>query len=49
MYNFNNLSDVEFEILCKDIMQRRLGIELHTFAKGRDGGIDIVDNSVTKI
>lgn len=48
MYNFNNLSDVEFEILCKDIMQRRLGIELHTFAKGRDGGIDIVDNSVTK-
>ncbi len=48
MYNFRNLSDVEFEILCKDIMQKRLGTELYTFSKGRDGGIDIVDNPCTK-
>ena len=48
MYNFRNLSDVEFEILCKDIMQKRLGTTLHIFSKGRDGGIDIVDNSFTK-
>lgn len=48
MYNFQNLSDVEFEILCKDIMQKKLGVELHTFSKGRDGGIDITDNSFTK-
>ncbi|MBQ7359524.1 MAG: restriction endonuclease [Lachnospiraceae bacterium] len=48
MYNFRNLSDVEFEILCKDIMQKRLGITLYIFSKGRDGGIDIVDNSYTK-
>ena len=48
MYNFKNLSDVEFEILCKDIMQKKLGVELYTFSKGRDGGIDITDNPVTK-
>ncbi len=48
MYNFKNLSDVEFEILCKDIMQKKLGVVLHTFSKGRDGGIDITDNPVTK-
>ena len=47
MYNFSNLSDYEFERLCKDIMQKRLGCELHTFAQGRDGGIDITDDPVT--
>ena len=39
MYNFNNLCDFEFEILCKDIMQKKLGIKLQTFQKGRDGGL----------
>lgn len=48
MYNFNNLSDVEFELLCKDIMQKKLGTKLHTFSKGRDGGIDITDDPFTK-
>ena len=43
MYNYNNLSDFEFEILCKDIMQKKLGIKLYTFQKGRDGGIDVTD------
>lgn len=28
MYNYSNLSDFEFEILCKDIMQKKLGIKL---------------------
>ena len=46
MYNFSNLSDYEFERLCKDIMQKRLNCELHTFAQGRDGGIDITDDPV---
>ena len=46
MYNFSNLSDYEFERLCKDIMQKRLGCELYTFAQGRDGGIDITDDPV---
>jgi len=48
MYNFNNLSDFEFEILCKDIMQKRLDTKLYTFQKGRDGGIDITDDPLKK-
>lgn len=48
MYNFNNLSDFEFEILCKDIMQKKLGMKLYTFQKGRDGGIDITDDPSKK-
>lgn len=39
MYNFNNLSHFEFEVLCKDIMQKKLGIQLYIFQKDRDGGI----------
>ena len=45
MLNYANLSDVEFEYLCQDIMQRKLGIELRRFAAGRDGGIDLADNA----
>jgi len=45
MYNYKNLSDFEFEKLCKDIMEKRLGTNLRFFARGRDGGIDIRDNS----
>lgn len=48
MYNYNNLSDFEFEILCKDIMQKKLNIKLYTFQKGRDGGIDVTDDSKNK-
>ena len=48
MFNFNNLSDFEFEILCKDIMQKKLNMELYTFQKGRDGGIDITDDPSKK-
>lgn len=45
MYNLTNLNDYEFEILCKDIMQSKLSIPLHRFAKGRDGGVDLCDNN----
>ncbi len=48
MYNYSNLSDFEFEILCRDIMQKKLGIKLYTFQKGRDGGIDITDDPKNK-
>lgn len=48
MYNYNNLSDFEFEILCRDIMQKKLGVKLYTFQKGRDGGIDITDDPKNK-
>lgn len=44
MYNFNNLSDYEFESLCRDIMERKLQMELSIFPKGRDGGIDITED-----
>ncbi|ETT55407.1 AAA ATPase [Paenibacillus sp. FSL R7-269] len=45
MYNYHNLNDVEFEELCKDVMQRKLSAELRLFSKGRDGGIDLTDNA----
>ena len=44
MLNYANLSDVDFEDLAKDVMEQKLGIELQSFARGRDGGIDMVDD-----
>lgn len=44
MYNLSNLNDYEFEMLCKDIMEKKLTLELHRFGKGRDGGIDLCDS-----
>ncbi|NFM77949.1 hypothetical protein FDC04_03725, partial [Clostridium botulinum] len=44
MFNYRNLDDVEFEELCKDIMQKKLKTTLRTFRKGIDGGIDLKDN-----
>ncbi|MBU3156334.1 hypothetical protein [Clostridium estertheticum] len=41
MYNFINMESHEFELLSKDIMEKALGIDLRTYTKGRDGGIDI--------
>ena len=36
MFNFSNLSDYEFELLCKHIMTKELKIDkLYTFSKGR--------------
>ena len=46
MLNYGNLSDVEFEYLCQDIMQKRLGVSLRRFTPGRDGGIDLTDDVV---
>ena len=45
MLNYGNLSDVEFEYLCQDIMQEKLGLKLRRFAAGADGGVDIADNA----
>lgn len=44
MLNYANLNDVEFEYLCQDIMQKKLGMALHRFASGRDGGVDLTDD-----
>lgn len=48
MLNYANLSDVEFEYLCQDIMQEKLGVKLHRFARGKDGGIDLTDDVNSK-
>lgn len=45
MLNYGNLNDVEFEQLCTDIMSKILGESLRRFAPGRDGGVDLADNS----
>lgn len=42
--DFSNLNDVEFEYLCKDIMSKKLGIELRRFSAGKDGGIDLYNS-----
>lgn len=47
MFNYHALDDVEFEILCKDIMQEMLNVQLRVFAKGQDGGVDLTDNVKT--
>lgn len=41
MYNYSDLNDVEFEELCKDIMKKKLNMDLRTFSRGKDRGIDI--------
>ncbi len=48
MLNFSNLNDVEFEYMCKDVMSRMLSVRLQRFGAGRDGGIDLVDDSYRK-
>lgn len=48
MLNYGNLNDVEFEYLCQDIMQQKLDTELHRFARGKDGGIDLTDDVHSK-
>lgn len=40
-YNFLNLSPEEFEILTRDLLQKKLGVTLESFSSGRDRGIDL--------
>lgn len=39
--NYSNLSDIEFEELAKDILERKLNRKLQSFGPGKDGGIDL--------
>ncbi|MBV8123703.1 MAG: restriction endonuclease [Paucibacter sp.] len=41
IYDFQNLSFDDFERLCADLMQFRIGVPLESFRIGRDGGIDL--------
>ena len=47
MYQYGNLSDFEFELLCRDIMERKIGCSLRCFAPGRDGGVDITETRLS--
>ena len=40
-YSFSEISDFEFEELCRDLLQAELGLSLELFTPGPDGGIDI--------
>jgi hypothetical protein len=40
-YDFHTLSPMDFEILARDLLQAKLGIELQAFAHGPDGGVDL--------
>ena len=48
MFNYESLSDVEFEALAQDVMSKKLGVELRRFAKGRDGGVDLTNDADKK-
>ncbi len=39
-YDFRSLSPHDFELLCRDILQKPLGVRLESFTAGRDSGID---------
>ena len=41
MYDFKALSAYDFEVLVRDLLQRKLGVILESFKSGRDGGIDL--------
>ena len=41
MYDFSCLSAYDFEILARDLLQRRLGVVLESFKAGRDSGVDL--------
>lgn len=46
MFNYNDLSDFEFEELCKDIIERKLSMKLRIYTSGRDRGIDLSDDKI---
>ena len=48
MLNYDNLNDTEFEALCRDIMERKLGVPLRRFGPGKDGGVDLTNDADAK-
>jgi hypothetical protein len=40
-YDFKSLSDFDFELLVRDLLQEELGFTLESFKPGKDGGIDL--------
>jgi len=48
MFDYENLSPIEFEKLCGDVISRSLGVQLRFFSAGRDGGVDLTDSPSEK-
>lgn len=42
-FNYSALDSYEFELLSRDVAQRRTGINLSCYTEGKDGGIDASD------
>lgn len=40
-YDFTQLSDFDFELICGSLLGKQWGVQLETFKSGRDGGIDL--------
>lgn len=40
-YDFKLLSDYDFELLTRDLLQKELGLRLENFKRGKDKGIDL--------
>ncbi|MBP5787653.1 MAG: restriction endonuclease [Kiritimatiellae bacterium] len=41
-YDYRNLSPVEFERLCADLVSLKEGVSYQRFGEGRDGGVDLL-------
>ena len=39
-YDFSTLSPIDFENLCRDLIQKEFNVLLESFAPGKDKGID---------
>lgn len=39
-YDFKNISPIDFEELCRDLLQKELNLTFESFTEGKDGGID---------
>jgi len=49
MFNFMNIDEIEFEEICKQILEKKTGKTFRVFGRGADGGIDIQANDDKRI
>ena len=45
MLNFENVNDIDFEYICKDLINAKYHLNLSRGPIGRDKGIDLVPNN----
>lgn len=48
IYDFKNLSSLDFELMTRDLLQEEFGVHLESFSSGRDSGIDFRYSIPTK-